>query len=92
MLKGCQKRVIYLSSTDSALFEEAYFILKEKQPPKTPPKKDMVKEAKRLILSYASKEDMEKAAAQTRKRRDGLFFSLGGMVGTLLCLLSLLLT
>ena len=90
MLKGCQRRVIHLTSTDSTLFDEAYFILKEKQPPVTPPKKDMIKEAKRLILCCASKEEIEKTAAKLRKRRDGLFFAMGGVIGAILCLFCLL--
>ena len=27
MIKGCSKRVVYLKNTDSAIFEEAYFVL-----------------------------------------------------------------
>ena len=29
-MRGCEKKVVYLKNTGSALFEEAYFILKER--------------------------------------------------------------
>lgn len=48
--KGCQKRIIMLKSTGSELFDEAYFILKERAE-KSPhiTESDMVKEANRII-------------------------------------------
>ena len=31
MVKGCERRVVHLKNTDSALFEEAFFLLKDEK-------------------------------------------------------------
>lgn len=46
-MKGCQKKIILLKGTESALFEEAYFIIKETEIPSC--KNDMIAEACRII-------------------------------------------
>lgn len=51
MIKGCQKRVIWLRNTDSELFDEAYFILSENACKSEKNDGDMVREAKKLINS-----------------------------------------
>lgn len=54
LLKGCQKRILHIKNTDSALFEEAYFILK---PANGETKEDdMVKEAERILKSASLKK------------------------------------
>ena len=32
MVRGCQKKIIYLKSTGSEVFDEAYFVLSDKTP------------------------------------------------------------
>lgn len=49
MLRGCQKRIIYMKDTGSSLFEEAYFILRSDKEYHTMCEDDMVREARRLI-------------------------------------------
>ncbi len=51
MLKGCQKRVIWVRNTDSKWFDEAYFILSENtlNEKKAPSESDMLREANRII-------------------------------------------
>ena len=47
MIKGCERRIIYIRDTGSAVFREAYFILRDGAP--SVPQKDMVAEAERII-------------------------------------------
>lgn len=47
MLKGCERRIIYIKDTGSTLFKEAYFVLREGAPRKD--RFDMVNEAMRII-------------------------------------------
>ena len=47
-IKGCQKRVIVLSSPACEWIEQAYFILKENTELPPPAEKDMVKAAQKL--------------------------------------------
>jgi len=47
--KGCQKRMIMLKNTGSEIFDEAYFILKEKAEKSRISENDMVREANRII-------------------------------------------
>ena len=49
MIKGCQKNVVWIRSTESELFEEAYFIISDKIKRKQVSENDMVSEANRLI-------------------------------------------
>ncbi len=57
-LKGTEKRVLQIKGTKSALFEEAYFILKPSE--SEPSENDMVKEAERLLRT---------AVVQKKRRR-----------------------
>ncbi len=49
MIKGCQKNVVWIRSTESELFEEAYFIVSDRVKSKRISENDMVSEANRLI-------------------------------------------
>lgn len=51
MIKGCQKKVIWLRNTESELFDEAYFILSENALRSPHTERNMVKEAEKLISS-----------------------------------------
>ena len=54
MIKGCQKNVVWIRSTESELFEEAYFIVSDKVKRKHISENDMVSEANRLIADRFS--------------------------------------
>ena len=56
MLRGCQKRIIYLKNTDSDVFDEAYFVVSDKNSPKTK-ECDMVEEARRILDECASTKE-----------------------------------
>lgn len=49
MIKGCQKKVIWLRNTENELFDEAYFILSEAAYREKKSEGDMVQAARRLI-------------------------------------------
>ena len=61
MLKGAQKRMIVVKTTESKIFEEAYFVMRREY---TGMEGDMVAEANRIIEGYEEKRD--------KKRRRGL--------------------
>ncbi len=48
MIKGNQKKVIHIKNTESCIFDEAYFILKEDCSASVP-QNDMINEANRII-------------------------------------------
>lgn len=52
MVRGYQKRVIFVKNTGSKLFDEAYFILSERESEKGK-KADMIAEANRIIEENA---------------------------------------
>lgn len=49
MVKGCQRRVLHLKNTDSGLFEEAFFLLRDPGGAGVS-HGDMVREANRILL------------------------------------------
>ena len=49
MVRGCQKKIIYLKSTGSEVFDEAYFVLSDKTPEEAKGECDMVEEANRIL-------------------------------------------
>ncbi len=53
MLKGCQKRVIWVRNPESKWFDEAYFILSDspEHEEKTSKENDMLKEANKIIAA-----------------------------------------
>ena len=49
MVRGCQRKAIFLKNTGSDVFSEAYFIVDEKKSCHNLTKGDMIKEANRII-------------------------------------------
>ena len=49
MVRGCQKKIIYLKNTQSNIFEEAYFVIKDDLSCEKTEEYDMVKEANRIL-------------------------------------------
>lgn len=60
MVRGCQRRVIFLKNTDSKIFSEAYFIIDDRVDTRALSDGDMVKEANRIIdLSLERRGEIE---------------------------------
>ena len=49
MVRGCQKKIIYLKNTGSEVFDEAYFVVNDKALGKDVAECDMVLEANRIL-------------------------------------------
>ena len=77
MLHGCQKKVIHLRTTGSEMFDEAFFIVRENLPQKTPPERDMVREANKILMSARTANERE-AALHRRRFLSGLACFLSG--------------
>ncbi len=74
-MKGCQKNVILVKGKESELFEEAYFIMKDTERPRSTA--DIVAEARRIIET----EDMSAAPLSVKlNRKKKLLFFLIGML------------
>ena len=48
-MRGYQRRVVFLKDTGSALFEEAYFVMRSDEMAEGKTDKDMISEADRII-------------------------------------------
>ena len=67
MVRGYQKRIIFLRNTDSRLFDEAYFILRENTERRAT-KADMISEANRILSENLRENEPEVC----KKARHGL--------------------
>ena len=57
MVRGCQKKMIYLKNTGSDVFDEAYFIVKDEvSASEILSDRDMIKEAERILSESVSTE------------------------------------
>ena len=89
MIKGCEKRVVWLRNTESDIFEQAYFILSEASRGKSCTESDIVAEAKRIIGRTPVSGWWEEAEPETKKRRHPsalvkfAFFVLGFSIGAI---------
>jgi len=77
MVKGCQKRIIVLKGTNSSVFDEAYFVIKENSVP--PDGTDMVKEALRIIEANTLPHEESK-----KTKKSFLWYLAGFISGCLL--------
>lgn len=83
-MRGCEKRVIYMKNTGSDCFEEAYFVVKDKECVKD--RDEILKEANRII-----RENIYTGRGAGRKIRshltDFVIFASGFLISFLLSLL-----
>lgn len=85
MLRGCKRNMIVLHGTGSDLFEEAYFIVRERTD--TPSEGDMLKEAERILdRNRSEKRKLSKGAVAVA----ALSFLGGGLLGAFSMLLMIL--
>ena len=98
MIKGCEKRVVWVRNTESDMFEQAYFILSETPRGRICTESDIVAEAKRIIGRTPISGWWEEPEPEAKKRRHSsasvkfAFFALGFSVGAVpLALLLILL-
>ena len=77
MIKGCERRIIYIRDTESPIFKEAYFILRDGASPKR--KDDMVAEAMRIIRERSVGSPSEKKRRMTLSPRPFVLGVLSGI-------------
>ena len=59
MVRGCQKKIIYLKNTGSEVFDEAYFVVSDKAPDEEMGECDMIEEANRILNECISVTENE---------------------------------
>ena len=89
MIKGAQKQMIVVRTTDSRYFDEAYFVLRREIRPHRGVKNDMLWEADRIL-----QQTQQDSKRQGRKICRGLLFFLlgilcGGVAAVLITLIFL---
>ena len=57
MVRGCQKKIIYLKNTGSDLFDEAYFVVGNNGYTSELVEEDLVDEAKRILDECIAQDD-----------------------------------
>lgn len=88
MLRGTKKQIIHLKNTESPLFEEAFFIVRNT--PRTKERRTtMVEEAERLLAEPDKERDNATPPPRKEKKRAGVLpvaaaFSLGVLLSALL--------
>lgn len=82
MVRGCQRRIIHLKNPESAVFEEAFFILKDQENRSPPAQDEMVREANRILKENMTGEDgtEERPAPHFRLLQNGLWFLAGILI------------
>ncbi len=70
MLRGCQKKIVFLKNTGSKIFDEAYFVISDRDDAPVVSREKMIDEAKRIVAEAAF--DGTRGGASVRK---GFFFS-----------------
>ena len=76
MLKGAQKRMIVIKTSDSKFFEEAYFVVK---PNADEDELDMIAEADRIATKVIDRKKSEKKMRAIGKKN--IIFCLCGAIG-----------
>ncbi len=92
MLKGCQKQMVVLRGTGSEVFEEAYFILKNKIHLKNAGDTALLLEANKLLEENRQAPPQNKRNQASANKRFGIiYFLLGLLLGVTLSLISFML-
>lgn len=88
LVRGYQKRVIYLKNTGSPLFDEAYFIVSREGEATGLARGDMVYEANRIIDESLDGESVRGPGARLRRVLSfALPFLLGAVISTVVCVI-----
>ena len=88
MVRGCQKKIIYLKNTGSEVFEEAYFVVREKNLAYESSECDMIEEANRILDECTSFD--EKSGRLTKIKKVAINKILPFFIGTVIGILSVL--
>ena len=85
MVRGCQKKIIYLKNTQSEIFEEAYFVIKDTALYENTDECDMVEAANKILDENFIFEEKEKLAKRVLifLKSKTLPFAIGMIVGVI---------
>lgn len=83
MIKGTSKRVIVVKQPDTDLFEEAYFIVKERKTGTKNDTKSLIQEAGRIINSENENPKKSSKSPMRERLTNLFFFLLGGLFAVL---------
>ncbi len=86
MVRGCQRKVVFLKNTDSKIFSEAYFIVDDSFLSAGVAEADMVREATRIVNECLGMTDAPSSGGTVFKKilHTVLFSIPGFLVGALL--------
>lgn len=88
MLRGCQKRVIFLKNTGSKIFDGAYFLISDNDKTSRMDSEDMIAEAGKIIEENIIGKKRESTQSKIKRMRGLLLsFILGGIVCSLVTVL-----
>lgn len=82
MIKGCEKRIIFLESTKSKYFDQAYLVIKDDL--YTCDEGKILDEAERIIFGAESCKRLEHPNRNKRILKNTLIFSIGFLFGLML--------
>ncbi len=82
MVKGAKRNMIVLRDTDSALYEEAYFLLREDLDEPIPAQTALIEEANRIVCDNLITASLARSPRKARKT-DGLIWYLTGLLSGL---------
>ena len=87
MLRGCQKKIVFLKNTGSKIFDEAYFVISDKEDNRTLDEPDLIAEANRIIeenvLCKTGKESLP-LVKRIMKNRITVFIA-GVLISLIIC-------
>ena len=86
MIKGCQKRMIFIKNTGCDLFDEAYFVLKNDIPTSQENENDIIRTATAIINEHEYPLNKKKNGKKVRFN-GALIFAVGALCGALICAL-----
>ena len=89
MIKGCQKRMIFIKNTGCDLFDEAYFVLKNDIPASEENQRDIIRTATAIINEHEYPLSKRKRS-KIKRSKSVLFFLLGALLGATFCALGFL--
>ncbi len=90
MVRGCQKKIIYLKNTHSSIFDEAYLVIRDNLMYENISECDMVKEATRILdESFAYDETPIKQKVKFFLKKNIIPFLVGSVIGVLITALIL---
>jgi hypothetical protein len=89
MVRGCQKKIIYLKSTGSKVFDEAYFVVSDKSPSDNLAERDMVQEANRILdeCVFTTESGSKFKTVKKFVKVNGIPFITGIILGIIIVLL-----